>query len=102
MVADWYDRLTLSSELRPAAEGVEARYRLLLRNDSDQTLRDFRLGFSGPGYVSPGSEDAVFDRLVFPRLSAIAETGWSHHRDWRRFKALVGLMPNLYGQYEGL
>lgn len=47
------------------------------------------------------TDRAVFDRLVFPRLSAIAETGWSRNRDFSRFKALVGLMPNLYGRYEG-
>ncbi len=55
-------------------------------------------------YYFPTKESillAVFDRLVFPRLSAIAETGWSSNRDFNRFKALVGLMPNLYGRYEG-
>jgi len=46
------------------------------------------------------SDRAVFDRLVFPRLSAIAEAGWSKAKDYDRFAALVGLMPNLYGQYE--
>jgi len=48
------------------------------------------------------SDRAVFDRLVFPRLSAIAETGWTapEARDYRRFAALAGLMPNLYGRYE--
>ena len=42
---------------------------------------------------------AVFDRLVFPRLSAIAETGWTAHdrKSWPRFKAAAGLMPILYG-----
>jgi hexosaminidase len=45
------------------------------------------------------TDRAAFDRLVFPRLSAIAETGWTppEKRDWIRFKALAGLMPNLYG-----
>ena len=46
------------------------------------------------------TDRAVFDRLVFPRLSAIAETGWSTNRDFARFTALVGLMPNMYGNYE--
>ena len=41
---------------------------------------------------------AVFDRLVFPRLSAVAEIGWtdSADRDYDRFRTLVDLMPNLY------
>ena len=39
------------------------------------------------------TDRAVFDRLIFPRLSAIAETGWteSASRDYARFTALVGL-----------
>lgn len=42
---------------------------------------------------------AVFDRLVFPRLSAVAETGWTlpGRKSWSRFKAAAGLMPVLYG-----
>lgn len=42
---------------------------------------------------------AVFDRLVFPRLSAVAETGWTAHdrKSWKRFEAAAGLMPILYG-----
>lgn len=71
MVADWYDRLTLSSELRPAADGVEARYRLVLRNDGDQNLRDFRLGISGPGYVDRGA--IVAGATVVSRLSTFCE-----------------------------
>lgn len=44
----------------------------------------------------------IFDRLVFPRLSAIAETGWTApgHKSFPRFAALSGLMPNLYGHHE--
>ncbi len=39
----------------------------------------------------------VFRSLVFPRLSAVAETGWSaaESKDWRRFAAAVALMPVL-------
>ena len=44
MVADWYDGLTLATEWRPASEGVAARYRLMLTNDTGESLRDFRLG----------------------------------------------------------
>ena len=47
------------------------------------------------------TDRGVFDRLVFPRLSALAETGWTRpeHKSWERFKALAGLMPVLYGIY---
>lgn len=54
-------------------------------------------------WSEPMTDKAVFDRLVFPRLSAIAETAWTRpeHKDYTRFAGLAGLMPNLYGQYEG-
>lgn len=40
---------------------------------------------------------AYFNRLVFPRLPAIAEAGWSPRkaRDWKRFAAIVRLSPRL-------
>ncbi|HEV7277637.1 MAG TPA: beta-N-acetylhexosaminidase [Devosiaceae bacterium] len=62
------------------------------------------LGIQACIWSEPMSRPAVFDRLVFPRLSAIAETAWStpENRDYRRFAGLAGLMPNLYGQYEEL
>ena len=43
----------------------------------------------------------VFDRLVFPRLSAIAETAWTPwaRKDWERFTVNAALMPNLYGHW---
>jgi hexosaminidase len=54
-------------------------------------------------WSEPMTDRAVFDRLVFPRLSAIAETGWTNaeHKSYARFAGAVGLMPNLYGQREG-
>jgi hexosaminidase len=47
------------------------------------------------------TDRAIFDRLVFPRLSAIAETGWTRWeaKSWERFSALVGLMPIVYGHW---
>ena len=47
------------------------------------------------------TDRAIFDRLVFPRLSAIAEAGWTtpERKSWDRFKALVGLMPIMYGNW---
>jgi hexosaminidase len=51
-------------------------------------------------WSEPMTERAVFDRLVFPRLSAIAETGWtqSRHKDWTRFAGASSLMPQMYGR----
>jgi hexosaminidase len=48
------------------------------------------------------TDRAIFDRLVFPRLSAVAETGWTPDsaRSWPRFSALAGLMPILYGNWQ--
>ncbi|MDQ0321506.1 hexosaminidase [Pararhizobium capsulatum DSM 1112] len=52
-------------------------------------------------WSEPMSDRAVFDRLVFPRLSALAETAWTRdeHKSFKRFEALAGLMPVLYGFY---
>ncbi|HEY0854753.1 MAG TPA: family 20 glycosylhydrolase, partial [Devosia sp.] len=60
------------------------------------------IGVQGCIWCEPMTERATFDRLVFPRLSALAETGWTatERRDFGRFTALAGLMPNLYGTYE--
>jgi hexosaminidase len=57
------------------------------------------LGVQSCIWSEPMTDRGVFDRLVFPRLSALAETGWTHpeNKSWERFKALVGLMPVLYG-----
>jgi len=47
------------------------------------------------------TDRAIFDRLVFPRLSAVAEAGWTlpERMNYERFKALVGLMPIMYGHW---
>ncbi|UYN99187.1 MAG: beta-N-acetylhexosaminidase [Devosia sp.] len=47
------------------------------------------------------TDRAIFDRLVFPRLSAIAEAGWTlpERKSWDRFKSMVGLMPIMYGHW---
>lgn len=52
-------------------------------------------------WSEPMTDRSVFDRLVFPRLSAIAEAGWTRKeaKSWARFSALAGLMPNLYGHW---
>ncbi len=65
---------------------------------TDAQKRHF-LGVQSCIWSEPMTDRAVFDRLVFPRLSALAETGWTRpeHKSWERFEALVGLMPVLYG-----
>lgn len=47
------------------------------------------------------TDRAIFDRLVFPRISAVAETGWTlpEHKSFDRFAAFAGLMPILYGHW---
>ncbi len=77
----------------------EATYRFEPVAGWSATERQHLLGVQACIWSEPMTDRAVFDRLVFPRLSAIAETGWSTDRDFTRFAALVGLMPNLYGQY---
>lgn len=80
---------------------VEATYRYDPTEGWSAAERQHLLGVQACIWSEPMSDRAVFDRLVFPRLSAIAEAGWSHDKNYDRFAALVGLMPNLYGQYEG-
>lgn len=60
------------------------------------------LGVQGCIWSEPMTDRAVFDRLVFPRISAIAETGWTRaeNKDFGRFATLSNLMPNLYGRRE--
>ena len=47
------------------------------------------------------TDRAIFDRLVFPRLSAVAEAGWTlpERKNWERFAASAGLMPIMYGHW---
>ena len=59
------------------------------------------LGVQACIWSEPMADRAVFDRLVFPRLSAIAEAGWTApaQKSFARFAAICGLMPNLYGHW---
>jgi hexosaminidase len=71
-----------------------------LQNWTEAQLRNV-LGIQACIWSEPMTDRAIFDRLVFPRLSAIAETGWTRKeaKSWARFSALVGLMPILYGYW---
>jgi hexosaminidase len=59
------------------------------------------LGVQACIWSEPMTDRAVFDRLVFPRLSAIAEAGWTApgRKSFKRFAALCGLLPILYGYW---
>ncbi len=48
------------------------------------------------------TDRAVFDRLIFPRLSAIAETAWTQKpsKSYVRFIGCVDLMPLVFGNRE--
>jgi hexosaminidase len=79
---------------------VENTYRFEPSAGWGEGERSHLLGIQACIWNEPMTDRAVFDRLVFPRLSAIAETAWSTNRDFARFTALVGTMPNMYGNYE--
>ena len=82
---------------------VEATYAFEPAAGWSDAERRHLLGVQACIWSEPMSDRAVFDRLVFPRLSAIAETGWTAPtlRNYARFAAFAGLMPNLHGFYEG-
>lgn len=67
---------------------------------SEQGLKHL-LGIQACIWSESMTDRAIFDRLVFPRLSAIAESGWTlpERKSWNRFKALVGTMPIMYGHW---
>lgn len=67
---------------------------------TEDQLKRF-MGVQACIWSEPMTDRAIFDRLIFPRLSAIAETGWTRKeaKSWARFSALAGLMPNLYGHW---
>jgi hexosaminidase len=81
--------------------GVEETYNFDPAAGWSETQKQHLLGVQACIWSEPMTDRAVFDRLVFPRLSAIAESGWtaSHNKSWPRFLALCGLMPILYGYW---
>ena len=81
--------------------GVEETYNFDPAAGWSDGQKQHLLGVQACIWSEPMTDRAVFDRLVFPRLSAIAETGWTlpHNKSWHRFSALCGLMPILYGYW---
>ena len=80
---------------------VEKTYEFEAVEGWTEAQKQHFLGVQACIWSEPMSDRAVFDRLVFPRLSAIAEAGWTpkERKSFKRFTALVGLMPNLYGHW---
>lgn len=97
LAEDWYE----CGAAWAGFSSAEATYRYVPDNGWSDAERQRLLGVQACIWSEPMLDRAVFDRLVFPRLSAIAETGWSRSKSYERFAALVGLMPNLYGRHEG-
>jgi len=79
---------------------AEETYRFEPRERWSEAQLRHLLGVQACMWSERLADRAVFDRLVFPRLSAIAETGWTRpeHKSWERFAALCGLMPTLTGR----
>lgn len=71
MVLHWYDLLVLTSRFVPGNRTVPFRYELTLRNEGDEALRGFRLGFSGPARVSEGA--GISNGHVVTQLSNYCE-----------------------------
>lgn len=67
---------------------------------SDEGLKHL-LGIQSCIWSESMTDRAIFDRLVFPRLSAVAESAWTQpeRKNYERFAAMAGLMPILYGHW---
>ncbi|WP_225768176.1 beta-N-acetylhexosaminidase [Inquilinus sp. Marseille-Q2685] len=81
--------------------GPQETYEFEATQGWTEDQRQHLMGVQACIWSEPMTDRAVFDRLVFPRLSAIAEAGWTRKesKSWARFSALMGLMPNLYGHW---
>ncbi|MDR3471182.1 MAG: beta-N-acetylhexosaminidase [Devosia sp.] len=80
---------------------VEKTYEFEASQGWSEAQKQHLLGVQACIWSEPMTDRAIFDRLVFPRLSAIAEAGWTpqDRKSFARFAALCGLMPNLYGHW---
>lgn len=65
--------------------------------DFPEELRDRIKGIQACIWSEYFTSHAYFNRLVFPRLPAVAESAWTPKagKDWQRFAAIVRLSPNL-------
>jgi hexosaminidase len=81
--------------------GPEETYKFDPRQGWSEAQLTHLVGVQTCIWSEPMADRTIFDRLVFPRLSAVAETGWTapEHKSWARFSAFAGLMPILYGHW---
>lgn len=81
--------------------GPEETYKFDPRAGWSEAQLAHLLGVQSCIWSEPMTDRAIFDRLVFPRISAIAETGWTQpdRKSWERFSAFAGLMPIMYGYW---
>lgn len=81
--------------------GPQETYEFEARAGFSEQGLEHLLGVQSCIWSESMTDRAIFDRLVFPRLSAVAEAGWTlpERKSWERFKALVGLMPIMYGNW---
>ena len=81
--------------------GPRETYEFEARAGFSETGLQHLLGVQSCIWSESMTDRAIFDRLVFPRLSAVAEAGWTipERKSWDRFEALVGLMPIMYGHW---
>jgi len=81
--------------------GPQETYEFEAREGFSEKGLEHLMGIQACIWSESMTDRAIFDRLVFPRLSAIAEAGWTlpERKSWKRFSALVGLMPIMYGHW---
>ncbi|KKC33047.1 beta-N-acetylhexosaminidase [Devosia psychrophila] len=81
--------------------GPQETYEFESREGMSENGLKHLLGIQACIWSESMTDRAIFDRLVFPRLSAIAESGWTlpERKSYDRFKALVGTMPIMYGNW---
>ena len=81
--------------------GPQETYEFEPREGMGEAQLKHLLGVQTCIWSEPMTDRAIFDRLVFPRISAVAETGWTapENKSWARFSAFAGLMPIMYGHW---
>ncbi|WDR05865.1 beta-N-acetylhexosaminidase [Devosia rhodophyticola] len=81
--------------------GPEETYQFEPRQGWTEEQLQHLMGVQSCIWSEPMTDRAIFDRLVFPRLSAVAEAGWTEpeNKSWPRFSAFAGLMPIMYGHW---
>ena len=81
--------------------GPEETYNFEAREGMTPEALEHLLGVQSCIWSESMTDRAIFDRLVFPRISAVAEAGWTlpERKSWPRFAAFAGMMPIMYGNW---